>query len=83
MAMWANAHQRNYSICQNHGKIKSLVMNIRIAQINPIVGDIDGNSELIRKTIISSPDDSIVEHQRVQIASYHFNKRNGPFSSKS
>ena len=35
-------------------------MNIRIAQINPIVGDIDGNSELIRKTIISSPDDSIV-----------------------
>ena len=45
-------------------------MNIRIAQINPIVGDIDGNSELIRKTIISSPDDSIVVFPELAITGY-------------
>ena len=34
-------------------------MNIRIAQINPIVGDIAGNFDLISKTIISSPDKEV------------------------
>ena len=45
-------------------------MNIRIAQINPIVGDIDGNSELIYKTIISSPDNSIVVFPELAITGY-------------
>ena len=45
-------------------------MNIRIAQINPIVGDIDGNSKLIRKTITSSPDDSIIVFPELAITGY-------------
>ena len=45
-------------------------MNIRIAQINPIVGDVDGNSEIIRKTIISSPDDSIIVFPELAITGY-------------
>ena len=45
-------------------------MNIRIAQINPIVGDISGNFELISKTIISSPEHSIVIFPELAITGY-------------
>ncbi|MAV89105.1 MAG: hypothetical protein CBD21_01010 [bacterium TMED161] len=45
-------------------------MNIRIAQINPIVGDIAGNFDLISKTIISSPDHSIVVFPELAITGY-------------
>ena len=45
-------------------------MKIRLAQINPTVGDIDGNTDLIIKTIQSSPEGSIVVFPELSITGY-------------
>ena len=45
-------------------------MKIRLAQINPTVGDIDGNTDLIIKTIKSSSEGSIIVFPELSITGY-------------
>ena len=45
-------------------------MNIRLAQINPTVGDLDGNTDLIIETIQSSPECAFVVFPELSITGY-------------
>ena len=45
-------------------------MKIRLAQINPTVGDIDGNADLIVQSIQTSPESSIVVFPELSITGY-------------
>ena len=45
-------------------------MKIRLAQINPTVGDLDGNTDLIIKTIQSSPDSSVIVFPELSTTGY-------------
>ena len=45
-------------------------MNIRLAQINPTVGDLDGNTNLIIETIQSSPECAFVVFPELSITGY-------------